>query len=72
MYGVSRMVIFRSRSDETVRVAPGAPDQSELIRKMTGTTCGDRMPRAEPTYFDANPGLVVRVRSWILAGALND
>ena len=55
-----------------VRVAPGAPDQSELIRKMTGTTCGDRMPRAEPTYFDANPGLVVRVRSWILAGALND
>ena len=55
-----------------VRVAPGAPDQSSLIRKMTGTTCGDRMPRAEPTYFDDNPGLVVRVRSWILAGALND
>lgn len=55
-----------------VRVAPGAPDQSSLIRKMTGATCGDRMPRADPTYFDANPGLVVRVRSWILAGAPND
>jgi hypothetical protein len=56
----------------TLRVVAGDPDNSALIQKMTGTTCGDRMPRSSPTYFDDNPGLVVRVRSWILAGANND
>ena len=54
------------------RVAPGDPDNSVLIRKMTGTSCGNRMPRSNPTYFDGQPGQVVRVRSWILAGAAND
>jgi hypothetical protein len=53
----------------TLRVAPSDPDNSALIQKMTGTTCGTRMPRNNQTYFDNNPGLVVRVRSWILAGA---
>jgi len=54
------------------RVTPGDPDSSVLVRKMQGTTCGNRMPRNNATYFDVNPGLVVRVRSWILGGALND
>jgi hypothetical protein len=54
------------------RVKPGAPDDSVLVRKLEGTMCGNRMPRNNPTYFSANPGLLVRVRSWILAGAAND
>ncbi|MCY1035076.1 Ig-like domain-containing protein [Corallococcus sp. BB11-1] len=54
------------------RVQPGDPDNSALIRKMEGTTCGSRMPQKNTAYFDQNPGLVVRVRSWILAGAAND
>jgi hypothetical protein len=54
------------------RVQPGDPDNSALFLKMTGTTCGNRMPQSNPTYFDNNPGLVVRVRSWILAGAPNN
>lgn len=51
------------------RVVPGDPDNSVLIRKMEGTTCGTRMPQGNSNYFINNPGLVVRVRSWILAGA---
>jgi hypothetical protein len=54
------------------RVAPGDPDNSMLVRKIEGTACGNRMPRNNPTYFDTNPGLIVRIRSWILAGAAND
>ncbi len=52
------------------RVTPGDPDSSVLYRKITGTTCGTRMPASNPLYFDDNPGLVIRVRSWILGGAL--
>jgi hypothetical protein len=54
------------------RVTPNEPDISSLVRKMEGPACGDRMPRGDETYFDTNPGLLVRVRSWILAGARND
>jgi hypothetical protein len=54
------------------RVTPGDPDNSVLIRKMQGTSCGSRMPQNNPAFFDTNPGLVIRVRSWILAGAAND
>jgi|SRR5215217_27000 len=54
------------------RVAPGDPGNSALIRKLEGTTCGSRMPRNNPTYFDQQPGLFVLIRSWILAGAAND
>ncbi len=55
------------------RVKPGDPNNSALIRKMEGTTCGSRMPlNANPPYFDQHPGLLIRVRSWILAGAAND
>ncbi|MEZ4399003.1 MAG: hypothetical protein R3B06_03245 [Kofleriaceae bacterium] len=54
------------------RVTPGAPDQSALILKISGTSCGNRMPRSDPQYFVNNPGLIVLIRSWILAGAAND
>ncbi|MCI0569662.1 MAG: PKD domain-containing protein [Myxococcaceae bacterium] len=55
------------------RVEPGNPGDSALVRKMVGTSCGGtRMPGNDTTYFDRHPGLVVRVRSWILAGAAND
>lgn len=54
------------------RVAPGDPDNSALLRKLEGATCGSRMPRNNPTYFDQQPGLLVLIRSWILAGAAND
>jgi hypothetical protein len=54
------------------RVLPGDPDNSALIRKMEGTACGGRMPANNTNYFTTNPGMVVRVRSWILAGALNN
>jgi hypothetical protein len=54
------------------RVTPNDPDNSVLVRKMEGTACGNRMPASNPGYFDTNRGLVIRVRSWILAGAPND
>jgi hypothetical protein len=30
------------------------------------------MPSSNPQYFSNNPGLLIRVRSWILAGAVNN
>lgn len=54
------------------RVTPSDPDNSTLIHKIEGTDCGSRMPRNNPSYFVQNPGLIIRIRSWILAGAAND
>jgi len=54
------------------RVNPGDPSTSVLVRKIEGSTCGGRMPANNPTYFNNNPGLLIRVRSWIMGGALND
>jgi len=54
------------------RVEPGQPDNSLLVRKISGTTCGGRMPASDPSYFANDPGLITRIRSWILAGALNN
>lgn len=54
------------------RVNPGDPSTSVLVRKIEGNTCGNRMPANNPTYFNNNPGLIIRIRSWILGGALND
>jgi hypothetical protein len=51
------------------RVLPAAPDQSVLVEKISGTQCGSRMPRNNPAFFDSNPNLVTRIRSWILNGA---
>lgn len=54
------------------RILPGFPDDSVLVRKISGTTCGSRMPFSNPNFFVQNPGLITRIRSWVLAGALND
>ncbi len=54
------------------RVQPNEPDNSTLVRKISGVTCGNRMPRDDVPYFDVNPGLLTRIRSWILAGAQNN
>ncbi|WP_224242383.1 Ig-like domain-containing protein [Hyalangium gracile] len=54
------------------RVVPGDPNNSAIVLKMEGNACGTRMPSNDQAYFDDNPGMVVRVRSWILAGAAND
>jgi hypothetical protein len=54
------------------RVIPNDPDNSVLVRKISGTSCGTRMPQGDAGYFDRNPGLLIRLRSWILAGALDN
>jgi hypothetical protein len=54
------------------RVTALQPDSSLLIKKISGTSCGNQMPRNDAFYFSMNPGLVTRIRSWILAGALNN
>jgi hypothetical protein len=61
-------------SPRPVRVVAGQPDNSVLVWKIGGstTTCGGTMPQNDQTYFATNPGLVTRIRSWILAGALNN
>ena len=41
------------------------------MRKIEGT-CGTRMPQNNQRYFVDNPGLITRIRSWILAGAPNN
>ncbi len=53
------------------RVRPGLPDSSLLVRKIEGT-CGTREPQNDVNYFATNPGLITRIRSWILANALNN
>ncbi|WP_044181078.1 Ig-like domain-containing protein [Hyalangium minutum] len=53
------------------RVRVGQPANSLLVRKIEGT-CGTRMPQNNPSYFVDNPGLITRIRSWILGGALNN
>ncbi len=56
-----------------MRVKKGDPDNSVLVRKLEGTTCGTRMPQSTPDHpFTAHPGLRERLRSWILAGAQNN
>jgi hypothetical protein len=54
------------------RVEPGLPNASLLVQKISGTTCGTRMPMGTPSYFDSNPALLIRIRSWILSGAPRD
>jgi hypothetical protein len=52
------------------RVEPRNPDNSSLVRKIEGTGCGTPMPQGNHEYFTRdNPNYLVRVRSWILAGA---
>ncbi len=55
------------------RVTANQPDASSLVLKIEGTSCGTRMPQGNPDYFETqHPNYLVRVRSWILAGALNN
>lgn len=53
------------------RVRVNQPASSLLVRKIEGT-CGTRMPLNNQSYFVNNPGLITRIRSWILAGAPNN
>jgi hypothetical protein len=59
----------RSICAPELRVAPGDPDASVLFVRITGATCGDRMPPAAPTYFDQHPDQLETIRSWIEQGA---
>lgn len=60
-------------SPATQRVVASQPDNSVLVKRIEGTcTAEDRMPQSNPSFFDQNPGLVTRIRSWILNGALNN
>ena len=53
-----------------LRVAPGAPADSYLYRKITGAgITGERMPFGQPPLDDAKIRLV---RDWIRRGAPND
>ena len=54
-----------------VRVVPGDPDRSYLIKKMEGGAgmVGDRMPRLAPPLPKAD---VEQIRAWITRGAPND
>ncbi len=56
----------------TTRVVPNNPNDSLLVKKISGTVCGGRMPQLNESYFDDNSGQLTRIRSWILAGARND
>jgi hypothetical protein len=78
--GVSRNNLVGSQSSNAcwgsprpVRVVAGQPDNSVLVWKISGVpACGTRMPQNDQNYFVDNPGLITRIRSWILAGALNN
>ena len=52
-----------------LRVTPGDPDHSVLIEKMSGASCEQRMPPADPTYYDRAANELALVRTWIENGA---
>jgi hypothetical protein len=54
------------------RVAPGKPEESLLLWRITSVECGPRMPLGGSDHFDRNPGELSRLRSWIRAGAPNN
>jgi hypothetical protein len=52
-----------------VRVAPGMPDASLLLQKVSGMPpCGEAMPPGG----SLNETQVEQIRSWIARGAMND
>ena len=60
--------MVKTCSDGT-RVVPGAPSSSGLMDRLTGNSCGTRMPEG------GNPlsaGELVTIQSWILRGALDN
>ena len=50
----------------TARVTPGDAEDSYLIRRLTGTSCGNRMPAGRAALSAAQ---IDTIRSWINAGA---
>jgi hypothetical protein len=50
-------------------VVPGQPEQSLLLSKLMGATCGDRMPLGGDPLPAAQ---LEMIRSWIAAGAKDD
>lgn len=68
------LVNVASVESKLKRVAPGAPDESYLMRKLDGTHLdaggvGERMPFGQPPLDDA---VRERFRAWIAAGAANN
>ncbi len=53
----------------TALVTPGMPDASLLYRKVSGSTCGTRMPLGRPALSAAEQQTI---SAWIAAGALDD
>ncbi len=51
------------------RVVPGDAAASVLYKKISGTSCGDRMPRNLPPLIASEADLI---RDWINQGALNN
>lgn len=53
---------------DLLRVEPGNPDDSYLVRKIEGgpNIVGERMPRGRPPLTDAQ---IQRIRAWIEDGA---
>jgi hypothetical protein len=51
------------------RVVAGDPTTSGLMNKLTGNTCGTRMPENAAAL---SAGELVMIRSWILRGALDN
>jgi hypothetical protein len=57
---------------DAVRVIPGDPDNSYLVRKLEGgpNIVGERMPRTGGPYL--TDGQMLVIRQWIRRGANND
>jgi hypothetical protein len=51
------------------RVEPGSPNLSVLFLRLSGTTCGDRMPQGGNAISTAHLNLI---RDWISQGAKNN
>jgi hypothetical protein len=62
--------VASSESPSTLRVAPGDPDNSYLIKKLEGTaSVGARMPLGAPALEQATVDVI---RQWISDGAIDD
>ena len=73
--GNSYAALVNARSVEQpglLRVAPGDPDNSYMVRKLEGgpNITGERMPRGGGPYLTAGQMLVIR--RWIVEGAQNN
>jgi hypothetical protein len=59
----------RCGTRSTALVTPGTPDASMLYLKVSGSTCGTRMPLGRPALSAADQQTI---SDWIAAGALDD